>query len=338
MEFKGANILSVEQFNREDIRTILQVAETMEPYALPQKKTRVLEGAILGNLFFEASTRTRLSFGSAFNRLGGSVRDVVGFQFSSMAKGESIYDTSRVISGYVDILVVRHPQEGSVLKFAQATNIPVINGGDGAGEHPTQALLDIYTVYKEKEKNFDKLNGLKIGMIGDLKHGRTVHSFSKLLSLFEEMKFIFVAPEQIQMPDKIVNQIKNAGHAVIQTDKLIEGISDVDIIYVTRMQEERFDEKENFSSYQGYYTINKQIYDKYCHPQTIIMHPLPRDSRPQSNELDNNLNNYKNLAIFRQTYNGVPVRMALFALLLGVVDKVQEIESNVQWYVPTPIG
>lgn len=337
MEFKGSHILSVAQFSLEDIRTIFKVAEVMEPYASRRKKTKVLEGAVLGNLFFEASTRSRISFGVAFNRLGGFVSDTVGFQFSSMAKGESIYDTSRVIGGYVDILVVRHPQQGAVLKFAEATNIPVINGGDGPGEHPTQALLDLYTVYKEKGNNFDRLNGLKIAMIGDLKYGRTVHSLTKLLSLFKGVEFIFIAPRQLQMPEEIVKSIENASHSVFQTEKIINGISDTDIIYVTRIQEERFESKEKFLTFQGYYSINKKVYEQYCRPDTIIMHPLPRDSRSESNELDRDLNGHKNLAIFRETDNGIPIRMALFALVLDVADKVRETESDVQWYNPKSI-
>ncbi len=337
MKFKGSHILSVNQFNLEGIYNLFKVADVMTPYALRTKKTRVLEGAILGNLFFEASTRSRLSFGAAFNRLGGCVRDVVGFQFSSMAKGESIFDTSRVISGYVDVLVVRHPQEGSVLQFANATNIPIINGGDGTGEHPTQALLDLYTIYKEKERDFDKINKLTIAMIGDLKYGRTVHSLAKLLLLFEDIRFIFIAPEALQMPQKIVKNIIDAGHSVVQTQELFESIRDVDIIYLTRIQEERFANKQDFLKFQGHYRIDRQIYDRYCRPDTLIMHPLPRDSRPQSNELNNDLNNHQSLAIFRQTDNGIAVRMALFALVLGVADKVHETESDVPWYVPTSI-
>src|SRR4029077_10323166 len=148
MDFKGASILSTSQFSLEDVAKLFQVAEKMEPYAQRKKVTRVLEGAVLANLFFEPSTRSRISFGAAFGRPGGSVCDTTGFQFSSMAKGESVYDTSRVVAGYVDVLVVRHPVEGIVKEFADATHIPIINGGDGPGEHPTQALLDLYTIYK----------------------------------------------------------------------------------------------------------------------------------------------------------------------------------------------
>src|SRR5699024_9721368 len=173
-------LLSVDQFTRESAEDFFRIADLMQPIARRQKVSRVLEGAVLGNLFFEASTRTRVSFGAAFCRLGGSVCDTTGFTFSSMAKGESIYDTSRVMSGYVDAMVIRHPEEGSVAEFAQATNIPVVNGGDGPGEHPSQALLDLYTILTEFSRLGKLLDGSHIAMVGDLKYGRTVHSLIKL--------------------------------------------------------------------------------------------------------------------------------------------------------------
>src|SRR5690554_1049453 len=166
----------------------------MEPYALRRRMTRVLEGAILGNMFFEPSTRTRISFGCAFNLLGGDVRETTGFESSSITKGESLYDTARVLSGYSDVICMRHPQSGSVAEFAQASRVPVINGGDGANEHPTQALLDLYTIRKELRSKGRTLDGLRIAMIGDLKHGRTVHSLCKLLCLFNKVQVTLVSP------------------------------------------------------------------------------------------------------------------------------------------------
>src|SRR6185312_9734578 len=182
-------LLSVDQFSRESVEDLFRVADLMQPIARRHKVSRVLEGAVLGNLFFEASTRTRVSFGAAFCRLGGSVCDTTGFTFSSMVKGESIYDTSRVMSGYVDALVIRHPEKGSVAEFAAATNIPVVNGGDGAGEHPSQALLDLYTILTEFSRLGKLLDGAHIVLAGDLKYGRTVHSLIKLLALYRGMKF-----------------------------------------------------------------------------------------------------------------------------------------------------
>ena len=338
MNFKGSHILSIDQFDKSDIDTIFRVASEMEVFAQRKKVTRVLEGAILGNLFFEPSTRSRISFGVAFNRLGGAVRDTTGFQFSSMAKGVSIYDTSRVVSGYVDILVIRHPVEGSVRAFAEATNIPVINGGDGPGEHPTQALLDLYTIQKELGKSLEQIDGTKIAMVGDLMYGRTVHSLTKLLSLFKDIEFVFVAPDELQMPEAITERVTSKGHVVHRTSDLIEGISDVDVVYVTRIQQERFTTPEDADKYRGYFSINKRFYEKHCKPGTVLMHPLPRDSRPGANELDNDLNPHPRLAIFRQTDNGIPIRMALFALILGVEGQVHRTARDVNWFVPETIG
>src|SRR5689334_22808460 len=185
-------LLSVDVFDRELVEDFMRVAESMEPIARRHKVTRVLEGAVLGNLFFEPSTRTRVSFGAAFCRLGGSVCDTTGFTFSSMAKGESIADTSRVISGYVDAIVVRHPEQGSVAQFAAATHLPVVNGGDGPGEHPTQALLDLYTLQREFSRLGKRVDGAHVALVGDLKYGRTVHSLMKLLALYKGVRFTLV--------------------------------------------------------------------------------------------------------------------------------------------------
>ncbi len=338
MEFAGSHVLSIDQFNRSDIFKIFQVAERMEPFAQRRSLTRVLEGAVLGNLFFEPSTRSRISFGAAFNRLGGSVRDTTGFQFSSMAKGESIYDTSRVVSGYVDILVVRHPIEGAVREFAEATNVPVISGGDGPGEHPTQALLDLFTIQKELGRSLHEIDGTKVALVGDLKYGRTVHSLAKLLSLFESIEFSFVAPDELQMPEAIVAKVENRGHRTHRTSDLVEGVAGADVVYCTRVQQERFTTPEESEKYRGRLAINRAFYERHCRPGSVLMHPLPRDSRPGANELDNDLNQHSSLAIFRQTDNGIPVRMALFALVLGVEERVEESARDVPWYVPEKIG
>ncbi len=204
------HLLSVDQFDRDTVEELLQVAEAMEPIARRRKVTRVLEGAVLANLFFEPSTRTRVSFGAAFCRLGGSVCDTTGFTFSSMVKGESIADTSRVVSGYVDAIVVRHPDKGSVAEFARHTHLPVINGGDGTGEHPTQALLDLYTIRREFERLGKTIDGATVAMVGDLRHGRTVHSLIRLLSLFKRIHFRLVAPRSLEMPPELVEAAKAA--------------------------------------------------------------------------------------------------------------------------------
>ncbi len=332
MNFTGAHILTIEQFERADIQRVFDVADAMEPYALRRRVTRVLEGAILGNMFFEPSTRTRISFGCAFNLLGGEVRETTGFDSSSLTKGESLYDTARVLSGYSDVICMRHPQAGSVAEFAEASRVPVINGGDGANEHPTQALLDLYTIRKELRSKGRGLDSLRIAMIGDLKHGRTVHSLSKLLCLFKDVQVILVSPRELAMPEYLVEELRRAGHGVVITDELTQAISRVDIAYSTRIQEERFASKDEADLYRGRFRLNQSIYTQFCEPNTVIMHPLPRDSRADANELDSDLNANPNLAIFRQADNGVLVRMALFALVLDVVDQVDKYAREVRWY------
>src|SRR5690554_6371172 len=213
-------LLSVEQFSRESVEELFRIADMMQPIARRQKISRVLEGAVLGNLFFEASTRTRVSFGAAFCRLGGSVCDTTGFTFSSMAKGESIYDTSRVMSGYIDAMVIRRPEMGSVAEFARASNIPVVNGGDGPGEHPSQALLDMYTILTEFSRLGKLLDGSHIALAGDHKYGRTVHSLTKLLTLYRGLKFTLISLKVLEMLESILDQVGRNGHLSEQTNSL----------------------------------------------------------------------------------------------------------------------
>ncbi|MFB0997055.1 MAG: aspartate carbamoyltransferase, partial [Porticoccaceae bacterium] len=318
MNFTGAHILSINQFQREDVDRVFAVADNMEPYALRKRVTRVLEGAILGNMFFEASTRTRVSFGSAFNLLGGEVRETAGFENSALVKGESLQDTARVLSGFSDVICMRHPQPGSVADFAAASRVPVLNGGDGANEHPTQALLDLYTIRKEMADKGRDIDGLSVAMIGDLRHGRTVHSLGKLLSLYKNIRVVLISPKELTLPDSIVESMRAAGVDVSISHELTQSIAAVDIVYSTRIQEERFSSKQEADLYRGKFRLNQAIYTQYCQPNTVIMHPLPRDSRADANELDSDLDDNPNLAIFRQTDNGVLVRMALFALVLNV--------------------
>jgi len=332
MDFRGAHILSVTQFEREDVETIFRVAERMEPYAHRDRITKVLDGAILGNMFFEPSTRTRVSFGCAFNLLGGHVRETTDLKTSSMSKGESLYDTARVISGYSDIIVMRHPQVESVAEFAKASRVPVINGGDGPNEHPSQALLDLYTIKKELQSTGKHIDGMHVAMVGDLKHGRTVHSLSRLLLLYDNLRLTLISPPELRMPAGIVAELKARGHQVEETEDMEAGLADNDTVYLTRIQEERFTTKLEADVYRGRFRLNQAIYTRYCQPNTVIMHPLPRDSRAEANELDNDLNQHPSLAIFRQTDNGVLVRMAIFALVLDVTDKIESSASEVNWY------
>ena len=333
MDFSGNHILSIDQFDRSDIEKLFAVADKLEPFASKEKITRVLEGAILGNMFFEPSTRTRISFGASFNLLGGNVREITEVGSSSLAKGESLADTAQVLSGYSDIIVLRHPENGSVEKFADASRVPVINAGDGSNEHPSQALLDLYTIEKELSLNNKNLDNLRIALVGDLKYGRAVHSLCKILSKFSNVNMNLVSPGELRLPEDLLNQLNEAGVSVIQTENLEEGISGVDIIYVTRVQEERFKNKEDANKYRGLLSLNQSIYTANCEPNTVIMHPLPRDSRSDANELDRDLYENPNLAIFRQADNGVVIRMAIFALVLGVENKILETAKSVNWKV-----
>jgi aspartate carbamoyltransferase catalytic subunit len=340
LNFVGRHVLSVDQFDRDGIDRLFAVADRMEPYAQRRRVTRVLEGAILGNMFFEPSTRTRVSFGCAFNLLGGEVRETTELKSSSLAKGESLFDTARVLSGYSDIIVMRHPEAGSVAEFASASRVPVINGGDGPNEHPSQALLDLYTIKKELSGRGRGMDGLRIALVGDLKHGRAVHSLLKLLALFDSVSVNLVSPPGLETPTDILTTLEGAGHRVTSHEQLATGIHHVDILYVTRTQEERFPTQEDADRYRGLFRLNQSVYTENCEPNTVIMHPLPRDSRSQANELDPDLNQNPNLAIFRQTDNGVLVRMALFALILDVADEVDDHARPVTWYtakrIPLP--
>ncbi|WP_417761236.1 aspartate carbamoyltransferase [Shewanella sp.] len=331
-QFQGSHILSVNQLNLDSIQTIFDVAQKMTPYALREKRTRVLDGAILGNLFFEPSTRTRVSFSCAFDLLGGRVSETVGMANSSLSKGESLYDTARVLSSYSDVIAMRHPQSHSVAEFAQGSRVPVINGGDGANEHPTQALLDLFTIKKELNSNGMTINGMHIAMVGDLKYGRTVHSLSRLLCMYKNITFTLISPKELAMPDYVIADIENAGHRVTITDQLEGNLHQADILYLTRIQEERFPSQDEADKYRGKFRLNSAIYTKNCKSNTVIMHPLPRDSRSQANELDNDLNNNPSLAIFRQADNGLLIRMALFALTLGVADQLEQYECPVNWF------
>jgi aspartate carbamoyltransferase catalytic subunit len=331
MNFLGSHILSISQFDKIDVTELFRVADEIEPYAQRKKHTRVLDGAILGNLFFEPSTRTRVSFGCAFNLLGGQVRETTDIKASAITKGESLYDTARVISGYSDIVVMRHPVAGSVEEFSKASRVPVINAGDGPAEHPSQALLDLYTIKKELNIK-GEFDDIRIAMVGDLKFGRTVHSLCKLLNLYKNITFTLISPEELKMPEDIVETLRENGHTVIETDDMESGLENNDTVYLTRIQEERFEDRNEADIYRGRFRLNQAIYTSHCKPNTVIMHPLPRDSRAEANELDNDLNQHPNLAIFRQTDNGVLIRMALFVLTLGVQDEVHKSAVEINWY------
>jgi len=313
----GRHLLSVQQFDRTSLQQLFDLADLVRPIAEGHAVCTVLDGAILGSLFFEPSTRTRLSFESAFLRLGGEVTTTTGFTFSSMAKGESIADTSRVVSGYSDVLVVRHPDEGSVAEFAAASVVPVVNAGDGTGEHPSQALLDFYTLESELHRRGKPVDGCTIAIVGDLKYGRTVHSLMKLLSLADNITFKMFSPPSLELPVEVERYAREHGHRVIDCDTVPEALVGADVVYATRVQRERMTEEVLVTANVSGNLLNKRLLAEADASDIIIMHPLPRDSRMDSFDLSSDVDDLPGLSIFRQTDNGVLIRMAIFLTTLG---------------------
>ncbi|MDR1449971.1 MAG: aspartate carbamoyltransferase [Propionibacteriaceae bacterium] len=313
---QGRHLLSVSQFDLPTMRRLFDLADTVTPIARRQAVCTVLDGAMLGSLFFEPSTRTRLSFESAFLRLGGEVTTTTGFTFSSMAKGESIHDTARVVSGYSDVLVVRHPEAGSVAQFAAASTVPVVNAGDGAGEHPSQALLDVYTLEKELGRRGRPVDGCHIAILGDLKYGRTVHSLLKLMALHEDIVFTLFSPPSLELPPEIDAYVRQRGHRVLVQPSAVAAVAGADAVYATRVQRERLTGEVTQAA--GGDLLNRAILAEADNLDAILMHPLPRDSRPDSFDLSPDVDDLPGLAIFDQTDNGLIVRMAIFLTVLGV--------------------
>lgn len=339
----GRHLLSVRQFDRPRLETLFDLADLVRPIAERRSVCTVLDGAVLGSLFFEPSTRTRLSFESAFLRLGGEVTTTTGFTFSSMAKGESIEDTSRVVSGYSDVLVVRHPDEGSVARFAAAATIPVLNAGDGAGEHPSQALLDVYTLTRELRVRGRGLDGSTIAVVGDLRYGRTVHSLLKLLALAEGLTIRLFSPDGLELPDATADYVRARGHRVERSDSVVDAVSGAQVVYATRVQRERMTE-EVHAGVRGS-LLNRDLLAQAGALDVIIMHPLPRDARPDAFDLSSDVDDLAGLAIFHQTDNGLLVRMALFLTALGCsADSVRATlkqrpwSAALDWVSPTPQG
>lgn len=294
------DVISIRDFTRDEIDYVLRTAHTMEQY---MNGTDILKGKILAALFFEPSTRTRLSFESAMKRLGGKV---IGFSESastSVAKGETLHDTIKMAEQYSDIIVIRHPHDGAARLAAEAASIPVINAGDGANQHPTQTLLDLYTIQKELKR----IDGLTIGMMGDLKYGRTVHSLAYALTWYT-VSLQVLSPAGLEMPLYIREFLHEKGIPVEE----INGVEDLDadVLYVTRIQKERFPDVEEYEKVKGSYSITVESL-QYI-KDAIIMHPLPR-----VDEISPDLDKTPNAVYFRQAWNGVPVRMAVLASLLG---------------------
>jgi aspartate carbamoyltransferase catalytic subunit len=305
VEFEGRDIISIKDFSREEIDYIMKIAQSMEPLA--KKGSDMLKGKILATLFFEPSTRTRLSFEAAMQKLGGSTIGFAEAEIASVKKGENLADTIRTVENYADVIAVRHPLEGAARLAAEFSKVPIINGGSGAEEHPTQALLDLYTIMKEK----GKIDGLKIALVGDLRYGRTVHSLAYAFSLFN-IELYLVSPESLKMRREVLQTIKGR-ISVTEKTGLEKIIPVIDVLYVTRIQKERFPDPAEYAKVRGSYKIDLTTL-KEAKKDLIVLHPLPR-----VDEIAAEVDNTSYARYFQQVWNGVVVRMALLALILGAV-------------------
>jgi len=305
LKFEGRDIISIKDFTKEEINYILKIAQTMEPIAV--KGSDMLKRKILATLFFEPSTRTRLSFEAAMHKLGGSTIGFAEAELASVKKGENLADTVRTVENYADLIAVRHPLEGAARLAAEFAKVPIINGGSGAEEHPTQALLDLYTIMKEKKK----INGLKIALVGDLRYGRTVHSLAYALSLYN-IELYLVSPESLRMRREVLQTIKEK-IPVIEKTSLEKTVSQVDVLYVTRIQKERFPDPAEYIKVKGSYKIDMNTLSE-AKEGLIILHPLPR-----VDEIAPEVDNTPYAKYFPEVWNGIVMRMALLALISGAI-------------------
>ena len=304
----GKDIITVKQFTREDLEYVFGVAHEMRGMVERLGTFDLLKGKILANLFYEPSTRTSSSFTAAMERLGGSVIPINEVKYSSVSKGESLPDTIRTLECYADVIVLRHPEKGSAAIAAKAARKPVINAGDGIGEHPTQALLDMFTIFEELGAG--QIDGMTVTMLGDLKYGRTVHSLARLLSLFN-VKINYVSPEILRMPRDVMNEVAEKGIPQAEFNSLEQILPESDVLYVTRVQKERFEDPAEYEKVKGAYVIDPEIM-KAAKQEMIVMHPLPRVG-----EISVDFDEDPRAAYFRQMEYGLYVRMALLAMVLG---------------------
>ncbi|HEX2991489.1 MAG TPA: aspartate carbamoyltransferase [Anaerolineales bacterium] len=304
----GKDIISVKQFSRNDLEYVFGVAHEMRGMVERVGTFDLLKGKILANLFYEPSTRTSSSFTAAMERLGGSVIPINEVKYSSVTKGESLTDTIRTLECYADVIVLRHPETGSAAIAAKAARKPIINAGDGIGEHPTQALLDTFTIFEELGAG--QIDGMSVTMLGDLKYGRTVHSLARLLSLFK-VKINYVSPEILRMPREVMDEVGTKGIPQAEFDSLEKVLPETDVLYVTRVQKERFEDPADYEKVRGAYVIDPQIM-KAAKREMIVMHPLPRVG-----EISVDFDEDPRAAYFRQMEYGLYVRMALLAMVLG---------------------
>lgn len=304
--FYGKDILSVRQFNRGDLEHIFGVAHEMREMVERVGTFDLLKGKILASLFYEPSTRTSSSFTSAMERLGGSVISISEVRYSSVSKGESLPDTIRTLECYADVIVLRHPEAGASALAAGYARKPVINAGDGVGEHPTQALLDLFTIVEE----LDAVDGLTITMVGDLKYGRTVHSLARLLSLYQ-VKLNYVSPEALRVPPEILAELNEKATPQAEFSSLDPVVGETDVLYVTRVQRERFSDPAEYERLKDSYVITVDTL-RQAKNRMIVMHPLPRVG-----EIAMEVDDDPRAAYFRQMEYGLYVRMALLAMVLG---------------------
>ena len=306
-EWYGKDIISVKQFGRSDLEYIFGVAHEMRGMVESIGTFDLLKGKILANLFYEPSTRTSSSFTAAMERLGGSVIPINEVKYSSVTKGESLTDTVRTLECYADVIVLRHPEAGSAAIAAKAARKPVINAGDGTGEHPTQALLDTFTIMEELER----LDNLNVTMLGDLKYGRTVHSLARLLSNFTNIKLNYVSPDILRMPKEVMEEVAARNIPQAEFDSLENVLPETDVLYVTRVQKERFEDPADYEKVKGAYVIDPSVM-KTARQEMAVMHPLPRVG-----EISIDFDDDRRAAYFRQMEYGLYVRMALLAMVLG---------------------
>lgn len=299
--FVGRDVISMRDFSREAIVYLIDAVDH-----LARENKPLLQGKILATLFFEPSTRTRLSFESAMHRLGGSVIGFADMRVSSTTKGESLADTIRVVEGYCDVIVIRHPADGSARLAAESTELPVINGGDGTNQHPTQTLLDLYTLRQE----CGRLDNLKIAFLGDLKYGRTVHSLIETLSYFD-CELTLVAPQGLGLPTDLIEDLRERRVTFEERGLLSDVDPDIDVVYTTRIQKERFPDQLEYERVKHTYQLDRRVISSF-RKRVILMHPLPR-----VREIHPELDQYSGAAYFKQAHNGVLVRKTLLALVLG---------------------
>jgi aspartate carbamoyltransferase catalytic subunit len=306
MNFKGKDIISIRDLKKDEIEYILLKSHEVKTGLYPN----ALKNKALASLFFEPSTRTRLSFEAACTLLGGNFFGFADPSSSSVQKGETLKDTIKTVSGYCDVIVIRHPLEGAARAAAEVTEKPVINAGDGSNQHPTQTLLDLYTI----KEQFGMIDGLNIGLVGDLKYGRTVHSLSMALS-FYKINLFLISPKLLKMLDNYKQYVENAGIKFIETENIFDAGKDLDILYVTRIQRERFGDQQEYQKVAGYYRINHDVISK-INQKVKIMHPLPR-----VDEIDCALDATENAIYFEQAHNGIPVRQTILGLVTGAINE-----------------